>query len=82
MNITSLLPFLLVPVLAGCATTGDATANDPVRTRVLAELAQARADGLFPLSEAQYLYPWPVAASHPADAAAAGKRATAPHSGG
>jgi hypothetical protein len=31
--------------------------NDPVRTRVLAELQQAKADGSVPLTEAQFVYP-------------------------
>lgn len=54
MNPKLLIPVLLVAALAGCATTAS---NDPVRARVLADLAQAKADGSYPLTEAQYVYP-------------------------
>jgi hypothetical protein len=54
MKLKSLIPVLIAAALAGCATTGN---NDPVRAHVAAELAQARADGSLPLSEAQYVYP-------------------------
>jgi len=54
MKKTCLIPALLVALLSGCASTGG---NDPVRQRVLADLEQARADGSYPLTEAQYIYP-------------------------
>ena len=56
MNLKPLIPVLLAAALSGCASTGN-VANDPVRAHVLAELAQAKADGSHPLTEAQYLYP-------------------------
>jgi hypothetical protein len=61
MNLKTLIPVVLVAALAGCASTnGNVASNDPVRARVQAELAQARADGTYPLTEAQYVYPnWP-----------------------
>jgi outer membrane biogenesis lipoprotein LolB len=71
MQTKYLLPVLAALMLSGCAST--APSNDPVRQHVLAELAQAKAAGLVPLSEAQYTYPWPetrvaaVAAVAPAD---------------
>ena len=52
-----------VVLLSGCAFTGETVTNDPVRTRVLAELVQAKADGLVPVSEVQYMYPWPAVRS-------------------
>jgi uncharacterized protein YceK len=65
MNLKSLIPVLLVVALSGCASTTKLASSDPVRARVLAELEQAKADGSYPLSEAQYVYPnW--AASHKA----------------
>jgi hypothetical protein len=57
MNLKPLIPILLVAALSGCASTGNVATNDPVRARVLAELEQAKADGSYPLTEAQYLYP-------------------------
>jgi hypothetical protein len=68
MNKTYLLPTLLVSLLSGCASMNDVATTDPVRQRVLAELEQAKADGLAPVTEAHYLYPWPVARAHVADA--------------
>jgi hypothetical protein len=61
MNLKTLIPVVLVAALAGCASTnGNVASSDPVRARVQAELAQARADGTYPLTEAQYVYPnWP-----------------------
>ena len=53
MNPKLLLPVLLVAALSGCA----ATPTDPVRAKALADIEQARAEGSFPLSEAQYVYP-------------------------
>jgi hypothetical protein len=53
MNLKPLIPVLLIAALSGCAST----TNDPVRTRVLADLEHARADGSHPLTEAQYVYP-------------------------
>jgi hypothetical protein len=65
MNLKSLIPVLLVTALSGCASTAQLASKDPVRARVLAELEQAKADGSYPLSEAQYVYPnW--AAAHKA----------------
>ena len=60
MNLKPLIPVVLVAALAGCASTTDGAAGDPVGARVRAELARARADGTYPLTEAQYVYPnWP-----------------------
>jgi len=53
MNPKFLIPVLLAAVLSGCA----ATPTDPVRARALADIEQARAEGSFPLTEAQYVYP-------------------------
>jgi hypothetical protein len=65
MNFKPLIPVLLVAALSGCASTANLTSSDPVRAHVLAELEQAKADGSYPLTEAQYVYPnW--AASHKA----------------
>jgi len=83
MKTTFLIPALLVSLLAGCASTGPATSNDPVRQRVLAELEQAKADGSYPLTEAAYAnLPLPqekqrqrVAQQNAAAAAAAGATA-------
>jgi ABC-type uncharacterized transport system auxiliary subunit len=55
MNLKPLAPLLFAAVLCGCAST--ATNNDAVRTKAIAEVAQARADGSLPLTEAQYVYP-------------------------
>jgi len=55
MNLKALIPILLLACLSGCASTN--AANEPVRARVLAELEQAKADGSYPLTEAQYVYP-------------------------
>jgi len=49
-----LLPALLLSLVAGCASTNPAIANDPARARVLAELEQAKADGSYPITEAHY----------------------------
>ena len=54
MNTKILLPALLLSLVAGCASTSPASANDPVRARVLAELEQAKADGSYPITEAHY----------------------------
>jgi len=53
MNLKPLIPILFVAALSGCAST----TSDPVRARALADIEQARADGTFPLTEAQYVYP-------------------------
>lgn len=50
----TLLPALLLSLVAGCASTNPAVADDPVRARVLAELEQAKADGSYPITEAHY----------------------------
>ena len=59
MNPTFLIPVLLVAALSGCA----ATPTDPVRAKALADIERARAEGSFPLSEADYVYP-KLAAAH------------------
>lgn len=60
MNLKPLIPVIVAAALTGCASTTNVAADDPVRARVQAELAQARADGTYPLTEAQYFYPnWP-----------------------
>lgn len=47
-------------LLSGCASNPLTANNDPVRARVLADLAQARANGTYPVTEAQFVYPnWP-----------------------
>jgi len=55
-----LIPILLAAALSGCA----ATPTDPVRAKALADIEQARAEGSFPLTEAQFVYPKLVAAQH------------------
>ncbi|WP_084677122.1 DUF4148 domain-containing protein [Massilia niastensis] len=57
MNPTFCVAAVLVILVSGCASTNDLAANDPTRVRVLAELEQARANGLVPVTEANYLYP-------------------------
>jgi len=59
MNPKFLIPALLVAALSGCA----ATPTDPVRAKALADIEQARAEGSFPLTEAQFVYP-KMAATH------------------
>jgi hypothetical protein len=66
MSAKYLVPALLVTLLAGCASTGVASTTDPVRARVLAELEQARKDGSYPPSEANYVYPNWVKTANPA----------------
>ena len=61
----TLIPALLVALLAGCAST-QAASTDPVRARVVAELEQARKDGTYPPSEANYVYPNWVKSANPA----------------
>ena len=61
----TLIPALLVALLAGCAST-QAASTDPVRARVVAELEQARKDGTYPPSEADYVYPNWVKTANPA----------------
>jgi len=61
----TLIPALLVALLAGCAST-NAASTDPVRARVVAELEQARKDGTYPPSEANYVYPNWVKTANPA----------------
>jgi len=58
MNPKFLIPALLVAALSGCA----ATPTDPVRAKALADIQQARAEGSFPLTEGQFVYPKLVAA--------------------
>ncbi len=65
MNKIVLIPVVLAALLAGCASTDTVASNDPARARAQAELAQAKADGTHPLTEAAYVYPnW--VASHKA----------------
>ena len=59
------IPALLVALLAGCAST-KAASTDPVRARVVAELEQARQNGTYPPSEADYVYPNWVKTANPA----------------
>jgi hypothetical protein len=66
MSVKYLVPALFVTLLAGCATADVASTNDPVRARVLAELDQARKDGSYPPSEANYVYPNWVKTANPA----------------
>ena len=58
MNPKFLIPVLFVAAPSGCA----ATPTDPVRAKALADIQQARAEGSFPLTEAQFVYPKLVAA--------------------
>ncbi len=78
----TLLPALLLSLVAGCASTNPAVADDPVRARVLAELEQAKADGSYPITEAQYAnLPAPrasQAAVQPAPGSGANGAAAAP----
>ncbi|TQK11362.1 hypothetical protein [Herbaspirillum sp. SJZ107] len=53
MNPKFLIPALLVAALSGCA----ATPTDPVCAKALADIEQARAEGSFPLTEGQFVYP-------------------------
>jgi opacity protein-like surface antigen len=64
MNFKSLIAVFLVAALAGCASAAANT--DPVRAQAAAGVAQARANGSLPLSEAQYVYPnWAAANKAP-----------------
>jgi len=66
MSVKYLVPAVLVALLAGCASTNNVASTDPVRARVLAELDQARKDGSYPPSEADYVYPNWVKIANPA----------------
>ncbi|WP_156885778.1 DUF4148 domain-containing protein [Massilia niastensis] len=55
MNTKFCVAAVLVTLVSGCASTNDLAANDQTRIRVLAELEQARVDGLVPVTEADYL---------------------------
>lgn len=66
MSIKYLIPAALVALLAGCASNQVASSTDPVRARVLADLDQARKDGGFPPSEADYVTPNWVKTANPA----------------
>jgi hypothetical protein len=66
MSAKYLIPAILVSMLAGCASTNVASATDPVRARVVADLEQARKDGSYPPSEADYVYPNWVKIANPA----------------
>jgi hypothetical protein len=68
MNTKICIPVILVSLLTGCAATEDLAHNDATRVRVLAELEQAKADGLVPITESQYMYPWPGASTRTANA--------------
>jgi len=65
MSAKYLIPAILVSMLAGCASTNVAS-TDPVRARVVADLEQARKDGSYPPSEADYVYPNWVKIANPA----------------
>ncbi len=66
MSAKYLIPAILVSMLAGCASTNVASTTDPVRARVVADLEQARKDGSYPPSEADYVYPNWVKIANPA----------------
>jgi hypothetical protein len=57
MSVKYLVPAVLVSLLAGSFAANAAPAADPVRARVVAELEQARQNGTYPPSEADYVYP-------------------------
>jgi hypothetical protein len=66
MSVKYLVPAVLISLLAGCASTNNVASTDPVRARVVAELEQARKDGSYPPSEADYVYPNWVKVANPA----------------
>lgn len=66
MSTKYLLPALLISLLAGCASNQVASTTDPVRARVVADLEQARKDGSYPPSEADYVTPNWVKIANPA----------------
>lgn len=46
--------------LCGCASFNDSNEIDPVRQRLVAEVAQATSEGTLPGNEKQFIYPhWP-----------------------
>jgi hypothetical protein len=65
MSAKYLVPALLATLLATGASAAPAS-TDPVRARVVAELEQARKDGSYPPSEADYVYPNWVKTANPA----------------
>jgi hypothetical protein len=65
MSSKYLIATVLATLLAGTASAQTAT-TDPVRARVVADLEQARKDGHFPPSEADYVYPNWVKIANPA----------------
>lgn len=65
MSAKYLVPALLASLLAGSAFAAPA-ATDPIRARVVADLEQARKDGNYPPSEADYVYPNWVKIANPA----------------
>ncbi|KQQ96913.1 DUF4148 domain-containing protein [Massilia sp. Leaf139] len=66
MSVKFLVPAVLVALLAGCASNPIASSTDPVRARVLADLAQARENGTYPPSEADYVTPNWIKIANPA----------------
>ena len=66
MSAKYLIPAVLLSLLAGCASADTASTTDPVRARVVADLEQARKDGSYPPSEADYVYPNWVKIANPA----------------
>ena len=66
MSVKYLVPAVLVSLLAGSFSANAAPAADPVRARVVAELEQARQNGTYPPSEADYVYPNWVKIANPA----------------
>jgi hypothetical protein len=65
MSAKYLTAALLATLIAGAASAQTAS-TDPVRARVVADLEQARQDGRFPPSEADYVYPNWVKIANPA----------------
>jgi hypothetical protein len=66
MSVKYLVPAVLVSLLAGSFSANAAPAADPVRARVVAEIEQARQNGTYPPSEADYVYPNWVKIANPA----------------
>lgn len=80
MHAKFIIPAVFVVALgSGCASAPHDI--DPVRARALADIEQARKDGSFPPSEANYVYPnWAKPAPHTrlSQSASIGTTATGP----